>query len=141
MAQTQWTKEQKIIAAPVDAIVFDTYYRLGEYTIANQAILSLLAPGNIKAIFFVSEPDVKKLNLGDTVSVANGDAHRWYAAKISFISPSAEYTPPVIYSEQTNAKLIYRVEAEFSSQVAYHLHPGQPITVAYTIDEHHHHDR
>jgi len=54
-----------------------------------------------------------------------------YAGKISFISPSAEYTPPVIYSTETNEKLIYRIEAEFAPDIAYNMHPGQPVYVTY----------
>lgn len=131
LAQSKWTKDQKVITAPVDAIVFDTYYRLGEYTTANQAILSLLAPADIKAIFYVSQPDLGALKLGDIVYVKCDGCNDVYQAKISFISPTAEYTPPLIYSEQTNYKLIFRVEAAFKPADAVQMHPGQPISVKY----------
>jgi HlyD family secretion protein len=131
LAQTKWTKDQKVVSAPVDAIVFDTYYRLGEYTQANQAILSLLAPSDIKAIFYVSEVALGKIKLGNQVSVQCNGCRHIYSANISFISPTMEYTPPVIYSNETTEKLIYRIEAEFSPQVAYSLHPGQPVIVTY----------
>jgi len=131
LAQSGWTKDQKIVSAPVDAIVFDTYYRLGEYTVANQAILSLLAPENIKAIFYVSEAVLGGLKLGGKVTVQCDGCTKAYSGTISFISPSAEYTPPVIYSNETNEKLVYRIEAEFKPQDAYNLHPGQPVTVMY----------
>ena len=32
-------------------------------------------------------------------------------AKISYISPRAEFTPPVIYSEKARSKLVFMVEA------------------------------
>ena len=131
LSQSKWMKEQKILIAPVDAIVFDTYYRLGEYTVANQAILSLLAPQDIKVIFYVSEPELSRLKLGNKISVQCDKCEKSYVGKISFISPSAEYTPPVIYSNETNEKLIYRIEAEFSPAVAYKMHPGQPVYVTY----------
>lgn len=134
LAQSKWVTEQKEVKAPLDALVFDTYYRIGEYTVANQAILSLLAPADIKAIFYVSETDLGAIKLGDIVKVKCDGCKDAYQARISFISPSAEYTPPVIYSEQTNYKLIYRIEAEFNSQDAIKMHPGQPISVKY---EHH----
>ena len=38
---------------------------------------------------------------------------------ISLISREAEYTPPVIFSEQERAKLVFRVEAQAS-------HPSEP---------------
>lgn len=130
LAQTAWTKSQKTLVAPVNAIVFDVYYRLGEYTIASQPIISLLAPQDIKVIFYVSERHLSQLQLGEKVTV-NCDGCHPYQAQISFISPSAEYTPPVIFSNETKVKLIYRIEARFSTQEAYQLHPGQPVSVSY----------
>lgn len=133
LAKMSWTQDQKVIAAPVDAIVFDTYYRIGEYTIADQPIVSLLAPSDIKVIFYVSEAVLGRLKLGGDVTVACDGCKQSYPGKISFISPTAEYTPPVIYSRDTNEKLIYRIEAEFSPSDAVHLHPGQPVMVSYVI--------
>jgi HlyD family secretion protein len=135
LEQAQWTLEQKTISAPVDALVFDIYYRLGEYTQANQAIVSLLAPSNIKAIFYVKQADLSGLRLSEKINVHCDGCEKDYVGKISFISPSAEYTPPVIYSNETNEKLIYRVEAEFAENVAYNLHPGQPVYVSYSITQ------
>lgn len=129
VAQAKWTKDQKVLTAPVDGIVFDTYYRVGEYTQANQAIISLLAPADIKAIFYVPEAQLHHLRLGDTVKVDCDNCKQALPGKISFISPTAEYTPPVIYSNQTNSKLIFRIEAEFAPNVAVQFHPGQPIYV------------
>ena len=116
----------------MDAIVFDTYYRLGEYTEANKAIISLLAPTDIKAIFYVPESILGTLQINDAVSVNCDGCINPYTGHISFISPAAEYTPPIIYSNETNPKLIYRIEAAFSPQDAVHLHPGQPISVSYS---------
>lgn len=133
LAQAKWTKEQKTIFAPVDAIVFDTYYRLGEFTIADQAILSLLAPADIKVIFYIPQPDLAHLQLNDKVLVHCAGCAKEYTGRVSFIAPSAEYTPPVIYSTETNDKLIYRIEAEFAPQDAIHLHPGEPVAVTYRL--------
>ncbi len=131
LAEAQWTKNQKDQTAPVDAIVFDTYYRLGERTIAGQPILSLLAPADIKAIFYVNSADLQLLKLDQVVKVRCWKCKEWHEGRISFISPSAEYTPPVIYSLETNAKLVYRIEAEFAEAVATEFHPGEPILVQY----------
>lgn len=131
VAQQAWTLQQKTISAPVDAIVFDTYYRIGEYTQANQSILSLLAPADIKVIFYIDEAELGGIRLRDPVTVHCDGCSKDYQGVVSFISPSAEYTPPVIYSEQTNEKLVYRIEGEFPPEIAYNLHPGQPVEVTY----------
>lgn len=134
LSKMKWTTEQKVISAPVDAVVFDTYYRLGEYTLANQPVLSLLAPADIKVVFYVGESILGRLKLGDRIAVHCDSCARNISGHISFISPSAEYTPPVIYSRETNEKLIYRLEAEFTPETAVSLHPGQPVMVSYSPD-------
>lgn len=131
VAQAKWRLEQKISVAPLDAIVFDTYYRVGEFVEANKAIVSLLAPSDIKAIFYIPEVALGGVQLGDSVRVHCDRCAKAYEGKISFISPTAEFTPPIIYSTETNEKLIYRIEASFEPQDAYQLHPGQPVYVSY----------
>ena len=95
----------------------------------GQPVLSILAPRDIKAIFFVPEMTLSQITLGDSVHVECDSCRQTYVAKVSFISPSAEYTPPVIYSNETRYKLVYRIEAEFDQKDAVQLHPGQPIYV------------
>jgi len=46
-----------------------------------------------------------------------------------YISPQVEYTPPVIFSQENRAKLIFMVEAVFDQPDVNRLHPGQPVEV------------
>jgi HlyD family secretion protein len=50
-------------------------------------------------------------------------------ATVRFISTQAEYTPPVIYSRENRAKLVYLVEAGVAAKDAARLHVGQPVEV------------
>ncbi len=131
LAEAKWRVQQKNVTAPVDGLVFDTYYRVGEYTTADKPILSILAPQDIKVIFYVNATNLSALQLGDSVTVRSGNNAPEMNAIISYISPIAEYTPPVIYSTETNEKLIFRIEADFKKEDAEKLHPGMPATVKY----------
>jgi HlyD family secretion protein len=51
------------------------------------------------------------------------------AATVRFIAPQAEYTPPVIYSRENRAKLVYLVEARPDAPNPA-LHPGLPVEVS-----------
>ena len=51
------------------------------------------------------------------------------AARIAFVSNQAEYTPPVIYSNESRAKLVFMVEARPDEKTALQLKPGQPVDV------------
>ena len=66
---------------------------------------------------------------------ADGDVSPATAARrrsrrtITFIADRAEYTPPVLYSREKRAKLVYLVEARPAPADAAKLHPGQPVDV------------
>ena len=55
-----------------------------------------------------------------------------FKGTVSYISPRAEYTPPVIYSRESREKLAFMVEARFDPQTAVKLHPGQPVDVKFS---------
>jgi HlyD family secretion protein len=67
------------------------------------------------------------------VQVFADGAREAVAGKVSFISPRAEYTPPVIYSRENRSKFVFMVEALFEAGVAERLHPGQPVDVRFSI--------
>ncbi len=50
-------------------------------------------------------------------------------ARISYLSPQPEYTPPILYNRDNRSKLVFMVEAVFEGNVARDLHPGQPADV------------
>lgn len=129
VASSNWTLTQKKMMAGKNGIVFDVYYRIGEYVSAYQPVLSILAPEDIKIIFYIMQPKLSQIKLGDPVKVACTGCE-WVNAKITFISPEAEYTPPLIFSNDTNTKLVYRIEAALTTKTS-SLHPGQPVTVRY----------
>jgi len=128
LSQAQWSSQQKSVTAPVGGIVFDMYYRHGELVAANYPVISLLAPEDVKVVFYISEPQLSQLKLGQTVEISC-DNCKPVTAKVNFISPRAQYTPPVIYSEQTRDKLTFLIEAKPSLADATYLHPGQPVSV------------
>jgi HlyD family secretion protein len=113
----------------VAALVNDTLYREGEWVGAGAPVASLLPPGNVKIRFYVPEPQLASLRVGAPVSVRCDGCASAVAAKISFIAPQAEYTPPVIYSRENRAKLVFLVEARPESTDAT-LNPGLPVEVA-----------
>lgn len=129
LAQAEWRLEQKSIKSPVSGLVADTLYVQGEWVSAGSPVVSLLPPENIKVRFFVPETVLGTLHVGQAVTVSCDGCPRVIPAKVSFISPQAEYTPPVIYSRETRSKLVYLVEARPAARDAALLHPGQPVEV------------
>jgi HlyD family secretion protein len=129
LAQAQWNLSQKHQDAPKPGLVFDTLYRQGEWVEAGHPVVVLLPPENVKVRAFVSERAVGSLQVGESVQVAVDGVSAPYSGKISFISRSAEYTPPVIYSNESRDKLVFMIEVRFDHDSAPNLHPGQPVDV------------
>jgi HlyD family secretion protein len=129
LARGEWTLQQKTIYAPVSGEVFDTFYRVGERVQENHPVLAILSPKNIKVLFYVPEKRLSEIKLGKKVLFTCDSCKKSIAARISYISPEAEYTPPVIYSKDTRDKLVFLIRADMPEDVARHFHPGQPITV------------
>ena len=127
--RADWAVAQKTQAAPRAALVYDTLFREGEFVVAGQPVVALLPPENLKVRFFVAEPELAALKIGAPVRVAlSGRAA--LDARVSYVSPRPEYTPPVLYNRENRAKLVFLVEAVFAEAAAAgELHPGQPADV------------
>jgi len=90
--------------------------------------VSLLPPGNMKVRFFVPEAELPKFAYGETVRIACDGCADDIRARISFIAKSAEFTPPVIYSLEERAKLVFLIEAR--TETPEKLRVGQPVSVS-----------
>jgi HlyD family secretion protein len=131
LAQADWNLSQKRQDAPQTGLVYDLLYQQGEWVPAGKPVVALLPPENIKVRAFVPEPLVGAIQPGEKVSVFVDGVAQPYEGHVSYISPQAEYTPPVIYSQESREKLVFMVEARFDPVVAAKLHPGQPVDVAF----------
>lgn len=131
LAQAEWKLDQKSVKAYVAGLVQDTFFVRGEWVNANQPVVSLLPPENIKVRFFVEERRLGAVRIGQRLAVSCDGCPAPVAAEVSFISPQAEFTPPVIYSRQERAKLVFLVEARPAPGDAVKLHPGQPVEVRF----------
>jgi len=131
LERARWELAQKSRFAPQDALVFDTLYREGEWVGAGRAVVALLPPQNIKVRAFVPETRIGAIRIGDSVRVSVDGMPNPFFGKVSYKSPRAEYTPPVIYSREARSKLVFMIEAVFDPKTAQNLHPGQPVDVKF----------
>jgi HlyD family secretion protein len=127
--QLRSREAQKRRAAPVDALVFDVLFRVGEWVPAGAPVIALLPDGALKLRFFVPQPQLARIRVGSRVEVGCDGCPAGLDAVVTFVSPQAEFTPPVIYSNDSRSKLVFLVEARPSEAARAALKPGQPIDV------------
>ncbi len=129
LAQAEWRLAQKSVSAPEPGRINDTFFVEGEWIAAGAPVVSILPAENIHVRFFVPEPALGAIHVGDPVSVRCDGCAAPISATVSFVAPEAEFTPPVIYSRESRYKLVYLLRAQTSPQDAVLLHPGQPVEV------------
>jgi HlyD family secretion protein len=129
LAQADWRVQQKTQRMPAAGDVTDVLYREGEWVPQGSPVLTFLPPSQVKARFFVPEPVLGRLQLGQAVTLHCDGCPAPIRAKVSHIAREAEFTSPLIYSKENRAKLVFMVEARPSAEDAKRLHPGQPLDV------------
>jgi HlyD family secretion protein len=119
--------ERRRIASPVGGAVQRVYFRPGEMVASGKSVLAILPPDNLKIRFFVPQPQLPAVVVGGTVRVRCDGCEQDILARIDFVSTTAEYTPPVVYTLEERARLVFLVEAR--PQQPQRLRVGQPVRV------------
>ena len=128
LAQAAWRLEQKSVAAPVAALVQDTLLRRGRMGAGRPAGGRAAAAGQRQgALLRARKRRWSSLASARKCRCAATAARPPSTAKVSYISAQAEYTPPVLYSKESRAKLMFLVEARLRRLDT--LRPGQPVDV------------
>lgn len=113
--------------APSAGRVEDVFFQTGEWVPANQPVLSFIPSDRVRLRFFVPQRDLQAYAIGTEVNFSCDGCAQNLSAKISYVSPRPEFTPPVIYSREARDRLVFLVEAQPASSQG--LTPGQPIDV------------
>jgi HlyD family secretion protein len=121
-----YTLSQREIMAQTEGAVQDINFWEGEYVPASVPVLSVLPPGNIYVRFFVPEGQLPRIHLGQKVRITC-DGCQPLDAEVTFIAAQQEFTPPVIFSNESRDKLVFKLEARAKGGLK--LHPGQPVDV------------
>lgn len=127
LRQAEWELDQRRVTAARASRVEDSFFRVGEFIPAATPVLSLLPDGNLFIKFYVPQAKLPRFAPGQAVELRCDGCARPITAKVRFIARAAEYTPPVIYSENSRDKLMFRIEAVPDQLDG--LHPGLPVDV------------
>ena len=127
VAQAEWHLDQRSVLLRASGSVEEVFNRTGEFVATGAPVLAVLPDEGLKVRFFVPQAKLSELDHGAIVRVlADGDAEV-VDARITHIAREAEFTPPVIYSEDSRNTLVFLVEAKPLAGSA--LRPGQPVDV------------
>jgi len=125
-ARLRFTKRS--IEAPTEGRVQDIIRTPGDLAGPSAPVLSMLPDGAVKLKLYVPESSFSAVSVGTDLSVHCDGCEAGLKAKVSYVSPDPEFTPPVIYSLENRQKLVYLVEARPENDGK--LQPGQIVDVS-----------
>lgn len=100
----------------------------GEYVTAGAPIVTLYPKDRQFVRFYVPQSRLSGIKVGQMVSIGCDGCTAGLKARVRYISPTAEFTPPVIYSVKERQKMLFLIEAVPQTSGA--LHAGQPVDVS-----------
>lgn len=119
--------EDLTVTAPVGGVIDTLYYDAGEVAQAGRSVLSILPPGAITVLFYLPETDRMGFAIGQSLTLTCDGCPPDLSVTITRLDSAPQYTPPVIYSRDERARLVFRAEARLDRDVP--LLPGQPVTL------------
>jgi HlyD family secretion protein len=129
LEQARWRLSKRKLQAPSPGRIDDVIRDPGDTAGPSAPVVSMLPDGAVKLRVFVPEAQFSAVEVGTLLDVRCDGCPDGLTARVSYVSPDPEFTPPVIYSLETRQKLVYLVEARPEGDAS-PLQPGQIVDVS-----------
>ena len=117
-----------VLRSPSSGQVLTRVREAGAIVQPGEIVYTVALTQPVRVLAYVAEPDLPKVRPGMRVTVrADGTAKSW-PATVSYISPTAEFTPRTVQTEDQRADLVYRIRLTVDDPKN-ELRQGQPVTV------------
>jgi len=134
LEQAKWRLAKRSLAAPSPGRVSDVIRNPGDMAGPAAPVVSILPDGGVKLVVYIPQRAFSSIRVGTQLAVHCDGCAEGLKARVSYVSPDPEFTPPVIYSLDSRQKLVYLVEARPEGD-ATALQPGQIVDVRLAADQ------
>jgi HlyD family secretion protein len=130
--------DDSVLKSPVEGRVLYKLLEAGEIIGSGGKVLTILEMNDIAMTIFLPAADAGRVKIGSEARIKLDAVDTVIPAKVSFVSPEAQFTPKEIETQSEREKLMFRVkvkiDSEFLRSNSYHLNSGAP-GVAYVLLE------
>lgn len=134
LANAEWKLQRRTLVAPTDGVIDDVIRRVGEIAGPSQSVMTLLPDNAVILRLYLPEKYLHSIAIGTQLRVRCDGCEAQETAKVTYMSDSPEFTPPVIYSIENRQKLVYLIEARPEAATT-KLKPGQIVDVVLSGDK------
>jgi HlyD family secretion protein len=133
LEQSQTVARESEIRAPADGVILHRLAEPGQLLGPGQPGLTMAFGDRLYVRTFIPETRLGAVRQGQAVEV-RVDAYpgRTFAAKVTEISPDAEFTPKPVETREERVNLVYAAKVDLDAGWSAPLVPGQPAEVVVT---------
>lgn len=132
-AQARDQLRKSVITNPVGGTVLTTYVRNGELVQIGQPLYKIANLDTMELRAYLTETQLASIKVGQpvTVSVDAGASRRAIPGVVSWVSPTAEFTPTPIETRDERVNLVYAIKVRVPNPGGL-LKIGMPADVQFT---------
>ena len=128
LALAEHDLEDARLYAPANGIIRDRILEPGDMATPQRPIYTLALTDPMWARVYVSEPDLGKIRPGmEAVITTDSFPGKHYRGWVGYISPTAEFTPKTVQTEELRTHLVYQVRV-YACNPQGELRLGMPVT-------------
>jgi HlyD family secretion protein len=134
LSQSESLAKESEIRAPADAVVLHRIAEPGLLLAPGQPALTLAFTDRLYVRAFVPETKLGKVRPGVAATVrVDAFPDKSFAAKVTEVSPDAEFTPKPVETKAERVNLVYAAKIDLDAGWNAPLFPGQPAEVTVRI--------
>lgn len=123
------------LTAPAGGVIRDRISEPGDMAFPQTPVLTLALTNPLWVRAYVDETNLGKIAPGMKAEVVTDSyPDKTYAGWIGYISPTAEFTPKTVQTEELRSKLVYQVRV-YVCNPENQLRLGMPATVTIDLDQ------
>lgn len=130
LKQSVIVSKENEIRAPAAGIILHRLAEPGQLVNPGQPALTMAFADRLFVRTFIPEPELGKVRMGQPAEVrVDSFPGRAFPARITEISPDAEFTPKAVETKRERVNLVYAAKADLDRGWKEPLVPGQPAEV------------
>jgi HlyD family secretion protein len=116
------------IKSPIDGVLSNLAVRAGENAVPGNTLAIVSDISRLYVTIYVPENRIGDVKIGQMGVLTTDSTPRPYAARVTYVSPQAEFTPASIETKDQRVKLVFQVKLDITDADA-SLKPGMPADV------------
>jgi HlyD family secretion protein len=134
LKQSMAIARENEIRAPADGVILHRLAEPGQLVGAGQAAVTMAFANRLYVRTFIPETKLGKVRMGMAARVSvDAFPGREFAARITEVSPEAEFTPKAVETKSERVNLVYGAKADLDRGWSEPLVPGQPAEVTVRV--------